>query len=90
VLLAAAPLRVNDEGKFFSSGAIGKANQKIGEIHREFNKDLIIETVPAVPAETRAQLKAMEGKSGKQGRSEFFKNGPSSGQETRRSTGSTS
>jgi hypothetical protein len=69
--LAANP-RVNDEGKFFSAAAVEKANAKIAEIRREFGKDLLIDTVPAIPADMQDQLKQAQARSGKKGRGEFF------------------
>jgi hypothetical protein len=45
---AVAPV-IKDDGKFFKDDARTKADEQIREIHREFNKDLLIETFPAVP-----------------------------------------
>ena len=78
VWLGSAPLapaavtpKVNDEGKFFSPEAVEKANQKIREIYKDLNKELLIETVPAVPADMQARLKDMQAKS-KDGKNQFF------------------
>ena len=62
---AAVAPKVDDQGKFFSAEAVEKANQKIREIYREFNKDLLIETVPKIPSDLEAKYK-------EQGKSKFF------------------
>lgn len=50
VSAAVAPV-IKDDGKFFSDEAREKADRKIKEIYREYNKDLLIETFPEVPAD---------------------------------------
>jgi len=55
---SAATPRVQDEGAFFSPAAIEKANQRIGEIHQKFKKDLLIETVSKVPLRLRGRLES--------------------------------
>jgi uncharacterized membrane protein YgcG len=57
---AAAPPGVNDEAKFFSAEAVEKANQKIQKINADYSKTpLLIETVPAIPADLQAKLKEL-------------------------------
>jgi len=67
--LAVAP-EIKDEAKFFSADAIKKANKQIREIERKFGKDLLIETLPAVPADQAAKVKAMSPEE----REKFFRN----------------
>src|SRR5690606_996016 len=64
-LASATTPRVSDEGGFFSSAAIEKANQKIRDIYRDYEKDLLIETVPRIPAELQSRYKGL-------GRKRFF------------------
>jgi uncharacterized protein len=40
---------VHDDAKFFSDGALKKANDIVREIKREFKHDLLIETFPSIP-----------------------------------------
>ncbi len=54
---AAAAFKVKDDGKFFSKDAIDKANDKIAQIKRDYNKDLAIETYESVPEDDRAEAK---------------------------------
>lgn len=56
---------VNDDGKCFSSGASERASQKIKDIYRDYQKDLLIDTVPEIP-------EALKARYDKQGRKEFF------------------
>jgi uncharacterized protein len=75
LLMAAAPARartaatvaptVKDEAHFFSEGAIKQADRKVLQIHRDFHKDLLIETLPQVPADLEDQYK-------KEGKEKFF------------------
>ena len=51
-----APL-IKDDGKFFSADAVAKANQKIKKIAQDFNKDLLIETFPEIPADLKKDYK---------------------------------
>src|SRR4051812_20137490 len=46
--LAIAP-RVNDAGGFFDAATIERANAVIREIKDKYDKDLVIETYPAIP-----------------------------------------
>ena len=62
---AAVAPRVVDESKFFSAGAIEKADQKIKEIDRDYKKDLLVETLPAIPEKLQLQFK-------EQGKQKFF------------------
>jgi hypothetical protein len=59
------PRGVIDEGKFFSAKAIEDANKEIGKITREYGKDLLIDTVPGVPAEQEVKYKEL-------GKQQFF------------------
>ncbi len=49
VSAAAVAPEIKDEGKFFSDQARAEADRKIKEIHREFHKDLLIETFAQAP-----------------------------------------
>jgi hypothetical protein len=61
----AATPRVSDEGHFFSADAVAKANQRIKDIQRLYGKDLLVETVPGVPATMERRFKEL-------GKKEFF------------------
>jgi uncharacterized protein len=63
--LAAVP-RVNDEAKMFSAESVEKANQKIKQIADQFRVDLLIETLPGIPANLQERYK-------QQGKAEFFR-----------------
>ncbi len=53
---AAVAPKVHDEAKFFSEDAIRQADRKILDIHREYKKDLLIETVPEVPKDLQKRF----------------------------------
>ncbi len=57
---AVAP-EVRDEGKFFSPEAIKKANEIIHAIALKYNRDVLVETLPAPPADAE-KVKAMDRK----------------------------
>ena len=57
----AASFGVRDNAHFFSADAIKQAEQSIQQIQQRHNKDLLIETFPAVPDELRDRL-AQQGK----------------------------
>src|SRR5215469_6823444 len=48
---------IKDDGKFFSADAVAKANQKIKKIAQDYNKDLLIETFPEIPADLKKDYK---------------------------------
>jgi uncharacterized protein len=57
---AAVPPVVKDEGKFFSAEALDKANRKIKQIYQRFEKDVVIETFAAIPADLEKKYKEEE------------------------------
>lgn len=57
---AALVAEIKDDGGFFSPAAIAKANEVIKEIHRDFKKDLLIETFKTVPADRAEEVKKMD------------------------------
>jgi uncharacterized protein len=61
---------VRDDAGFFSANAIGKANDIIKDVHRDFKKDLLIETVKTVPEGKLEEVKKMD----KAERTKFFAN----------------
>jgi uncharacterized protein len=65
VASAVFPPPVKDEGKFFSAEALEKANKKIRQLYTAFGCDVVVETVPAVPAEMEAKYKEV-------GKDKFF------------------
>ena len=67
---AADTYQVKDEGKFFSTEAVQKADQRIQEIQREFHKTLFIDTVRALPADMEQQYKEATRAEG--GKDKFF------------------
>ena len=56
---------VNDDGKFFSADAVARASQKIKDLYRDYQQDLLIDTVPLIPPALQSQYD-------KQGKKEFF------------------
>jgi hypothetical protein len=56
---AAVPPEVNDQGKFFSASAIKKANERILDIARKFDRDVLVETFEAPPGMSFEKIKAM-------------------------------
>src|SRR6516162_8144247 len=67
---AAVAPEIKDDGKFFSAEAVKKANKQIREIARKYDRDLLIETVAAVPGDQAERVKGMSA----QERSKFFYN----------------
>jgi uncharacterized protein len=65
VASAVFPPPVKDEGKFFSPEALEKANKKIRQLYTDFGCDVVVETVPAIPADLEAKYKEL-------GRDKFF------------------
>jgi len=57
---AAAVPQVNDAAKFFSSDAIRKADAEIKEIKNRHKLDLVIDTLPAVPAGDEAEASSKD------------------------------
>ncbi|MFO0808492.1 MAG: serine protease [Gemmataceae bacterium] len=53
---------IKDEGKFFSSEAIAKANEDVRQIAHRFGKELLIETYATVPERDVERVKAMSAK----------------------------
>jgi hypothetical protein len=64
---AVAP-EIRDHGKFFSAEAIKKADERIAEISRKYDRDLLIETFASVPEGDVDKVKAMDAKE----RSQYF------------------
>jgi uncharacterized protein len=62
---AVFPPPVKDEGKFFSAEALEKSNKKIRQLYTDFGCDVVVETVPAIPAEREAKFKEL-------GKEKFF------------------
>jgi hypothetical protein len=59
---AAVAPEIRDDGKFFSPEAVKKANEQIRDLYSKYNKDLLIETFPSVPADQLEKVKAMNAK----------------------------
>jgi hypothetical protein len=62
--MASGPVRavapqIKDEAKFFSPEAVKKANEDIRDMMRKFGRDLLVETVPTVPADLVVKVKEM-------------------------------
>ncbi|HLJ92492.1 MAG TPA: TPM domain-containing protein [Gemmataceae bacterium] len=68
-VLAVAP-EIKDGGKFFSADAIRKANKEIREIAKEYDRDLLIETVMTIPGDQAERVKALS----REERARFFRN----------------
>ncbi|MGH7214272.1 MAG: TPM domain-containing protein, partial [Tepidisphaeraceae bacterium] len=51
----AAPVAVRDDGGFFSPEAVAQANTFIRDLREKFGKDLVVDTVPGIPADMKAQ-----------------------------------
>ncbi len=62
---AVFPPPVKDEGKFFSAEALEKINKKIRQLYTASGCDVVVETVPAVPADREAKYKEL-------GKDKFF------------------
>ncbi len=62
---AVFPPPVKDDGKFFSAEALEKANKKIRQLYTDFGCDVVVETVPAIPADLEAKYKEL-------GKDKFF------------------
>jgi uncharacterized protein len=63
--MAVFPPPVKDEGKVFTSEGLEKANKKIRQIYTDFGCDVVVETVPAIPADLEAKYKEL-------GKDKFF------------------
>jgi tetratricopeptide (TPR) repeat protein len=50
---------IKDEAKFFSPEAVQKANEEIRAIATKYKRQLVIETIPALPDDESAKVKAM-------------------------------
>src|SRR5262245_967894 len=57
---------VKDEGDFFKDSAIEKANQLIQEIKRDYHRDLLVHTLPSVPAADKERVEKMDSDARKQ------------------------
>jgi hypothetical protein len=55
----AVPPEVNDQGRFFGAEAVKKANAKILDIGRRFDRDVLIETFETAPDIDAEKFKAM-------------------------------
>src|SRR5579871_1932118 len=66
--LAAIVAEVRDEAGFFSADAVRRANEVIDDIHRDFKKDLLIETFKTVPADKAEEFKKLD----KAGHAKFY------------------
>ncbi len=58
---AVAP-EVRDDGKFFSADALKKADERIRDIYKKYDRDVLIETFASVPAADLEKVKAMDAK----------------------------
>jgi hypothetical protein len=58
---AVVPPEVNDQGKFFGVEAVKKANAKILDIARKFDRDVLVETFEAAPDIAADKIKGMTG-----------------------------
>jgi uncharacterized protein len=58
---------VRDEAGFFSTDAVRRAESTIADMRQRFGKELLIETIPSVPADRAGALQA-------QGKERFFEN----------------
>ena len=67
--LAVAP-EIRDMGKFFSDAAVKKANKEIREIAKNYDRDLLIETVATIPGDQAERVKALP----REERARFFRN----------------
>jgi len=63
---AVYPPPIKDDGKFFSSEALDKANKKIRAIYEKYKRDVVIETYMEIPA-------AIEKKYADEDRKELFR-----------------
>jgi uncharacterized protein len=63
---AAATARVKDEGHFFSTDAIDRANQKINRIAERYKTGVFVDTIPGIPASQEEKQRSL-------GRAEFFR-----------------
>lgn len=69
VASAVAP-EVHDKAHFFKDETIRKLDNLAREIERQFDRDVVVETVPSVPVDQLARVKAMT----VQDRTKFFNN----------------
>jgi hypothetical protein len=56
---AVAP-EIRDDGKFFSSAALKKADARVREIYRLYDRDVLVETFATVPASDADKVKTMD------------------------------
>jgi uncharacterized protein len=56
---AVYPPPIKDEGRFFSAEALDKANKKVREIYAHTGKDLVIETVAAIPEDLKKKYEEL-------------------------------
>jgi S1-C subfamily serine protease len=63
------PILIKDEGKFFSAEAVDKANEAIKELWKKYERDVVVETFPSVPASDQEKVKAMS----REERSRYFR-----------------
>jgi hypothetical protein len=61
---------VNDQGKFFGAEAVKKANAKILDIARKYDRDVLVETFESLPDAPADKIKEMTGKE----RDAFYRN----------------
>src|SRR5438309_1036816 len=66
---AVAP-EVRDKAHFFKDETIHKLDNQAREIARQYDRDVVVETVPSVPADQLARVKAMT----VEDRTKFFNN----------------
>jgi hypothetical protein len=62
---AVYPPPVKDEAKFFKPETLEKAGKKIHDIYRQYRKDLVVETLPAIPSDQEKKFKEV-------GKARFF------------------
>ena len=60
-----ASAQVKDAGGFFSADAVAKADAKIQEIDRQFNKSILVESVSEIPNDLKPRYE-------EQGKAKFF------------------
>lgn len=59
---AVFPPPVKDEGKFFTAKGLEKANAKIKDIYQKYKKDVVVETLDALPVDQEKLFKEEGGK----------------------------
>ncbi len=68
--VAAPPAGVRDEAKFFKPETVKEADRVIDAIRRDHAKDLLVETLPAIPDDKKAAYE--KAKDNKEERARFF------------------